>query len=72
MKMTVHSMEVVNKLATAFILPDEFLHFYISVCIVKCESMSEDSQLQNRFVRLLCAFVQSLINLGIIDAKVVL
>ncbi|KAF9897863.1 hypothetical protein BX616_004858 [Lobosporangium transversale] len=64
-RLTLHSLEVVNRLTGATTLSPRFLHAYIENAIRCCE-LVDDKVGQARVVRMLCVFLQSLLRSGAI------
>lgn len=60
MEVSLHSLEVMNKLSGHPKFPKEYLNIYVLNCIQKCQNVP-DKVMKNRFVRMVCVFIQSLI-----------
>ncbi|KAJ3445643.1 hypothetical protein M0812_11530 [Anaeramoeba flamelloides] len=68
-KVTLHSMEVINKFFGATKkLNKDFLNRYVSNCISSCREIG-DKYVQSRHVRLVCAFIRSLMSNSQLDIK---
>lgn len=72
MEMSLPCLEVAKALSvveaphTPLVLPPDFLHLYICKCIASCSRL-QDKFLQHRYVRLLCAFLTTLIRKKVIQ-----
>eukprot|EP00002_Diphylleia_rotans_P010563 TRINITY_DN2107_c0_g1_i1.p1 TRINITY_DN2107_c0_g1~~TRINITY_DN2107_c0_g1_i1.p1 ORF type:complete len:544 (+),score=111.37 TRINITY_DN2107_c0_g1_i1:168-1799(+) len=60
MEISLHSIDVVNRLSTQGVLPNEFIVQYVEHCVSGCRS-ARDRFAQHRLVRLVSVFLQSLI-----------
>jgi len=65
---SLHTMEVVNRLVAGTTLTAEFLRQYIIASLRTCQQTS-DKYLQQRLVRLECVFISSLLRNGVVSAE---
>jgi len=66
---TLHSMELVNRLTSQCKLPSDFLRQYIHACLRTCQQMP-DQYMRTRLVRLVCVFISSLLRNNIVSGDV--
>lgn len=65
---SLHTMEVVNRLAGMAPLPPPFVHLFVANCMASCKNTT-DKFAQSRLVRLVCVLIQSLIKNNILDVE---
>jgi len=65
---SLHTMEVVNRLVAGTTLTPEFLRQYIIASLRTCQHTT-DKYLQQRLVRLVCVFISSLLRNSVVNAE---
>lgn len=57
MKISIHKIEVFNKLSNLVELPHEFILVFLKSCMRQCKESNESKQARLRLVRLICVFL---------------